>query len=71
MMKKMRDSMNFTDAETKVNNPVSACNTELSIMPTIACVISAGVANFINHIKGQPLAELVMVNPFAGMMDII
>ena len=70
-MNKMLKSMQHTDEEAKKNVPVSACNTELSIMPTIATVVSVGVANFINHINGQPLAEIVMVNPFSFITEMI
>lgn len=70
-MNRMLATMQHTDEEAKKNVPVSACNTELSIMPTVATVVSIGVSNFINHINGQPLAGIVMVNPFSFITEMI
>lgn len=57
-------TMDFTSAEAEENTPVSACNMALSIIPTVSTVVSAGVANWINHLNGKGLNRLIMVNPF-------
>ena len=65
----LKESMNFTHEEAMVNTPVSACNMTLSIMPTVQTICSIAVANFINYTKGKGLEPLVMVNPFARIID--
>lgn len=68
-VEKFNRSLQFTDEEAKKNVPVSACNTELSIYPTVATIVSLGVANFINHIKGQPVKNLILLDTFAFTID--
>lgn len=62
-------SMQHTDAEAKANVPVSACNTELSVYPTVATITSLGVANFINYVKGTPLKKMILLDAFSFTLD--
>ena len=64
-------SMEFTHAEAKEATPVSACNVALSVAPTVWHVCLAGVCNFINFVKGEPIRKIVLVNPFSGTVDAI
>jgi hypothetical protein len=61
----LRATMNFTNEEAAQATPVNACNMTMSVMPTVETVVAVGVANFINHINGKPLASPIIVNPFA------
>lgn len=44
-------SMNFTDEEARANTPVSACQMELGVAPTVRLICTLTVANFINLLK--------------------
>jgi molybdopterin/thiamine biosynthesis adenylyltransferase len=65
-VKALIDSMDFTDEEAKKGTPVSACNTTLSINPTVQMIVSLGVANFINFVKEPDnLKILILADAFA------
>ncbi|MCL2187773.1 MAG: ThiF family adenylyltransferase [Defluviitaleaceae bacterium] len=70
---KMRDdflrSMNFTHEEATAETPVSACNTTLSVAPTIRMISSLGVANFINFAKGQEIKKFIQIDAFSFILD--
>lgn len=61
---KLLASMDFTEAEAKEATPTNACGTTLAIVPTIRTIVSMGVANMINFVKGSDIATTVLVNPF-------
>lgn len=61
-------TMDFTHDEAHAATPVTACGTELGVAPTVWVVCSLGVCNFMNLIRGVPLKNIVVCNPFA--MDI-
>ena len=61
-------TMNFSHDEAHAATPVTACGTELGVAPTVWVVCSLGVCNFMNLIRGVPLKNIVVCNPFA--MDI-
>ena len=58
------ESMNFTHEEAKDAQPVSACGTTLSVIPTIRVIVSLGVSNFINFVKEQPLKKVIIIDAF-------
>lgn len=58
------ESMNFTHEEAKDAQPVSACGTTLSVIPTIRVIVSLGVSNFINFVKEQPLKKVIVIDAF-------
>jgi len=66
---KFLDTMQFTHEEAKEATPISACGTTLSIAPTIRVIVSYGVTNFINHLKGKPLREMILIDSFHFMLD--
>lgn len=57
-------SMNFSHEEAKKETPVSACNVELSVAPTVWNACIAGVCNFMRFVKGEGIKNMVLVNPF-------
>ena len=63
-------SMEFTHEEAAAETPVSACNTTLSVAPTVRIICSLGVANFINFVKGAGLKRLILMDAFIFMLDI-
>lgn len=62
------NSMEFTDAEAKEATPVSACNVELSVAPTVRMICCAGVANFTNFAKGDALKSCILIDAFKFIM---
>ena len=61
-------TMDFSHDEAHAATPVTACGTELGVAPTVWVVCSLGVCNFMNLLRGVPLKNIVVCNPFA--MDI-
>lgn len=61
-------TMDFSHDEAHAATPVTACGTELGVAPTVWVVCSLGVCNFMNLIRGVPLKNIVVCNPFE--MDI-
>lgn len=61
-------TMDFSHDEAHAATPVTACGTELGVAPTVWVVCSLGVCNFMNLVRGVPLKNIVVCNPFA--MDI-
>ena len=57
-------SMNFTDAEAKIQTPVSACGTTLSILPTVLIMASYSISNFLNYLKKQQIRNVVLMDSF-------
>ncbi len=64
------NSMNFTDEEAKETTPVSACNTTLSVCPTIRIISSYGVSNFMNFWNGKPIKTLVLMDAFDMTLEV-
>lgn len=63
-IQRLLDTMDFTHEEAEKNVPMSACHVSLCVMPTVWSVAMAGVTNFINCLKGKPLAEAMILRPF-------
>ena len=61
-------TMDFSHDEAHAATPVTACGTELGVAPTVWVVCSLGVCNFMNLVRGVPLKNIVVCNPFT--MDI-
>jgi molybdopterin/thiamine biosynthesis adenylyltransferase len=69
-LRRLLKTMDFTDEEAKAETPVSACNTALSISPTIRTIVSYGVTNFINYLKGRGLKKFIQVDTFEYILDV-
>lgn len=64
MVESFIKTMNFTQEEADQETPVSACNIPLSFAPTVMTIVSAGIANFVNFVKGGPLKRMIIVYPY-------
>lgn len=63
------NSMQFTSAEAKAETPVSACNLTLSVIPTVWMIVSAGVANFMNFVKGKGYHKIIYSDAFKPSLE--
>jgi len=57
-------SMQFSHDEAKDETPVSACNMTLSVCSTVKTIVSYGVANFINFVKGHQIKKMILMDAF-------
>lgn len=62
------DSMDFTHEEAKEAQPVSACGTTLSVIPTIRTIVSFGISNMINFIKEKTIKKMIIIDAFSYMV---
>lgn len=69
MVESFIDSMSFSHEEAKEATPVSACNIELSVAPTIRAIVAYGVSNFVNFVKGEPIRKMILADAFHFMID--
>jgi hypothetical protein len=56
------DGTDFTDEEAKKNQPVSACNSPLSVITLVWSITSATVSNFINLIKKEKFKTVIILD---------
>ena len=63
--KAFRESMNFTHEEAREQTPVSACGVTLSVAPTVRMICNAGVANFVNFVKGDGIKKQILCDAFS------
>lgn len=61
--------MQFTHEEAKEATPVSACGTSLNVVPTVRLIVSLGLGNFINFIKGKELKKMILADAFSFIVD--
>lgn len=64
-------TMQFTHEEAKEATPVSACNVELSVAPTVRIICALGAVNFMNIMKGRDLKRMVLIDAFGMALDAI
>lgn len=69
MIESFINSMAFTREEAKAETPRSACNMDLSVMPTVQAIVSLGVANFINFVKDGLIKKTILADPFNTALD--
>lgn len=69
MVKNFINSMNFSHDEALEMTPVTACNVEMGVAPTVRNICSFGVANFMNMIRGQELKKIITVDTFKFYVD--
>ena len=62
--KNLLDTMNFSDEEAKAETPVSACNVELGVCPTVRIISALGVANFMNFCNARPIRRVILNDTF-------
>jgi molybdopterin/thiamine biosynthesis adenylyltransferase len=64
MVQLFLNSMNYTHEEAVAETPMSACNIPLSVAPAVRMICSAGIANFMNFIKGAGIKKFIEINAF-------
>lgn len=62
------ETMQFSDADAAEATPVSACNIELSVVSTPRAIVSLGVANLLNLIKGLQPKSVILLDAFQCKM---
>jgi len=62
-------SLQFTNEEARAASPVSACGTTLSVITTVRGIVSAGIANFIGYIRGEPVKKMILIDHIAFTLD--
>ena len=67
--KSFRGTMDFTSEEARSQTPVSACGVTLSVAPTIRMICTAGVTNFINFVKGEPIKKQIICDAFSFVLE--
>lgn len=64
-------SMDFTHEEARAQTPVTACNIEIGVSPTVRVICSIGVANFMNYIRGKGMKSMILCDIFGFDIDSI
>ena len=67
--KNLLNSMQFTHEEAKLEAPVSACNIEQSVAPTIRVIVALGVSNFMNFAIKGTLKKLIQSDAFGYVIE--
>lgn len=62
-------SMQFTHEEAKEATPVSACGTSLNVLPTVRMITAAGIANWMNHLKGNNPKKVILIDAFKPSIE--
>lgn len=57
-------SMNFSHEEAKQTTPLTACNVEMGVAPTVRIVCSYGISNFMNLISHKETKKIILINAF-------
>lgn len=58
------NSMAFSHQEASEATPTSACGVTLGVAPTVRIIVSYGLANFVNFVKGSPLKKQILIDAF-------
>lgn len=58
------NTMDFSHEEAHEATPVTACNVEMGVAPTVRIICSYGVSNFMNFILRKPLKKLILIDAF-------
>lgn len=56
--------MNFSHEEAKQTTPLTACNVEMGVAPTVRIVCSYGISNFMNLISHKETKKIILINAF-------
>lgn len=62
---KLLSTMQFKDEEVTV--PLSACGTQLTVLPTVQMIVSVAVMNFIRFVKEEKYNYMTVVNSLKGV----
>lgn len=69
MVDNLLQSMNFSHEEAHQETPLTACNVEMGVAPTVRTICSFGVANFMNFITRKELKKMILVDAFNFDLD--
>ena len=64
MVKNLLNSMDFSHEEAKASTPVTACNVEMGVAPTVRLICNLGISNFMNFIRGRKIKKVVTADAF-------
>lgn len=64
-LKRFMSNLQFDDDEVSV--PLSACGTQLTVLPTIESIVSMGVMNIIKYLKGDDYAYQIITDTIQGI----
>lgn len=59
---RLLDTMQFSHEEAAAETPVSACGITLGVVTTVQAIVDIGVANYIKCVKGEPVANMVLLD---------
>lgn len=67
--KALLETMKFTHESAQLTQHMSACNVSLCVAPTVRMLTNAGVANFVNFVKGEHLYKQIPIDAFSFMLE--
>lgn len=62
-------SMDFTHEEAKAETPVTACNVEMGVAPTVRIICAYCVANFVNYVRSGDIKKIITIDAFNFDLD--
>ena len=63
-------SMEFSHEEAREATPVTACNVEMGVAPTVRIICSYGVANFMNFVRKKELKKIILIDAFNFSVEV-
>ena len=69
MIDNLLKSMAFSHEEAKAETPVTACNVEMSVAPTVRIICSFCIANFMNFVRTKELKKIITIDAFTFDVD--
>lgn len=69
MVNNFLKSMDFSHEEAHAATPVTACNVEMGVAPTVRVICSYGVANFMNFVRKSELKKIITADAFSFEVD--
>lgn len=69
-VKSLLNSMDFTHEEAHAATPVTACNVEMGVAPTVRIICSYGVSNFMNFVRKNELKKIILIDAFNFSIDV-
>lgn len=64
MVENFIKSMDFSHDEAKEFTPVTACNVEMGVAPTVRIICAFGVSNFMNFIRKKEIKKIITIDAF-------
>lgn len=69
MINEFIKSMEFSHEEAKEQTPVTACQVEMGVAPTVRAICDFGICNFMNFIRNNTLSKVTILNPYTIYVD--